>query len=267
MRVVRVDPIGRFRFQSARITALVRKALSGEGFELGFQPVVAVAGGDQAQYQTLLRLRDEKGVLHTAAEVLAAVEGSDQLHQIDQRVVQIATELLRDRAREQKRVRLFLTQSARTLASEGYADWLLETLSLAKIEPGSLVIDLRLDEALIHTLSLQEFCGRMVPEGVQLCLSQYETGIEPESLLTRLPLGFIRLAARYSRDLADPATCDQMRAAIEQAHRHGLQVIGQQVEDPQAAATLWMSGVDYIQGNLVQRVAEGLDFDFQHQVL
>lgn len=58
-----------------------------------------------------------------------------------------------------------------------------------------------------------------------------------------------------------------MREAIEHAHRLGLQVIGQQVEDPQAAATLWMSGVDFIQGNLVQRAAGGLDFDFQHSVL
>ncbi|GAA4859177.1 EAL domain-containing protein [Luteimonas vadosa] len=276
LRHARTMPIGIARYtppharhdeRDRAMAALVRKALAEDGFELAFQPVVAVAGGDQAQYQTLLRLRDADGELHTAAEILAAVEGSDQLHQIDQRVVQIAVDMLRERKKEQKRIRLFLTQSARTLASEGYADWLIETLSLAGIEPGTLVIDLRLDEALVHTLSLQEFCARMVPEGVQLCLSQYETGIDPESLLTRLPLGFIRLAARYSRELSDTATCDQMRQAIDQAHRHGLQVIGQQVEDPQAAATLWMSGVDYIQGNLVQRVAEGLDFDFQHSVL
>ena len=38
-------------------------------------------------------------------------------------------------------------------------------------------------------------------------------------------------------------------------------------EDPQAAATLWMSGVDFIQGNLVQQVAGEMDFDFHHSVL
>ena len=62
-------------------------------------------------------------------------------------------------------------------------------------------------------------------------------------------------------------TCASRCAAIERAHRLGLQVIGQQVEDPQAAATLWISGVDYIQGNLVQHAAGGLDFDFQNSVL
>jgi EAL domain-containing protein (putative c-di-GMP-specific phosphodiesterase class I) len=39
------------------------------------------------------------------------------------------------------------------------------------------------------------------------------------------------------------------------------------VEEPQAAATLWMSGIDFIQGNLVQQAASELDFDFKNAVL
>ena len=51
------------------------------------------------------------------------------------------------------------------------------------------------------------------------------------------------------------------------AHRLGLQVIGQAVEDPQAAAALWVGGIDYIQGNLVQRPEQALDFDFRSATL
>ena len=54
---------------------------------------------------------------------------------------------------------------------------------------------------------------------------------------------------------------------IDRAHRRGLEVIGHGVEDAQAAATLWMSGIDFIQGNLVQQADRGLDFDFQQAVL
>jgi EAL domain-containing protein (putative c-di-GMP-specific phosphodiesterase class I) len=39
------------------------------------------------------------------------------------------------------------------------------------------------------------------------------------------------------------------------------------VEDAQSAATLWMSGIDFIQGNLVQQAERGMDFDFQQAVL
>jgi EAL domain-containing protein (putative c-di-GMP-specific phosphodiesterase class I) len=75
------------------------------------------------------------------------------------------------------------------------------------------------------------------------------------------------LSGRYARAHGDAALRDELRGIIDRAHRHGLQVIGPQVEDPQGAATLWMSGIDFIQGNLVQQAAGELDFDFQHSVL
>lgn len=253
--------------QARETVDAVRRAITENAFELAFQPVVAVAGGDDAQYQTLLRMRDEAGALHTAAEVLPAAEGAGLLHEIDHRVLQLAVETLQRQRRDKRPVRLFVSQSPRTLAREGYGDWMVELLAAHDVEDAALVVDVRQEDALIHALSLKEFCTAMVPAGIQLCLSQYQAGDEADALLAQLPLGFVRLAARYSTRLDETDVRDEMRAAIEHAHRLGLQVIGQQVEDPQAAATLWMSGVDYIQGNLVQRAAGELDFDFQHSVL
>lgn len=253
--------------ESEGAVGALKVALANDRFELAYQPVVAVAGGDAAQYQTLLRMRGEDGQLQTAAEILPVAEAAGLLHEIDQRVLEHAVEVLQQRSRENSPVRLFVTQSARTLASEGYAERVIEILSGHDIAGASLVIDVRLDDALIHTLALKEFCAAMVPAGIQLCLSQYQAGSESDALLAQLPLGFVRLAGLYSTRLGEPAIRDEMRAAIERAHRLGLQVIGQQVEDPQSAATLWMSGVDFIQGNLVQRAAGGMDFDFQHSVL
>ena len=247
--------------------AALKDALANDRFELAYQPVVAVAGGDEAQYQTLLRMRGEDGALQTAAEILPVAEAGGLLHEIDQRVLAHVIGVLQQRNHDNSPVRLFVTQSSRTLGSEGYADRVIEMLASHDVAGASLVIDVRLDDALIHALALKEFCTAMVPAGIQLCLSQYQAGSESDVLLAQLPLGFVRLAGLYSARLGEPAIRDEMRAAIERAHRLGLQVIGQQVEDPQSAATLWMSGVDFIQGNLVQRAAGGMDFDFQHSVL
>lgn len=246
---------------------LIHDALANDRFELAYQPIVAVAGGDEAQYQTLLRLRDAEGGLHTAAEILPTAEAAGVLHEIDRQVLKLAIATMQERIGQDRPVRLFVTQSPRSLTREGYAGFLLESLAGTGIDGPSLVIDVRQEDALVHAVALQEFCNAMVPAGVQLCLSQYNAGREADALIARLPLGFVRLAARYSNQLDDGGVRDEMRAAIERAHRLGLQVVGQQVEDPQAAATLWMSGVDYIQGNLVQHAAGGLDFDFQHSVL
>jgi len=75
------------------------------------------------------------------------------------------------------------------------------------------------------------------------------------------------MAARFSSSHANPQTRDEMRSAIEVAHRANLQIIGQQIEDPQAAAAMWVGGVDFIQGNMVQSAGSDLDFDFLNAVL
>lgn len=274
LREARATPVGIAAYQPPqRVDAnsetmdAVRQAIAEDRFELAFQPVVAVAGGDTAQYQTLLRMRAADGTLLPAAEFLPAAEAAGLMHEIDRAVLQSAIAVLQRRRRENNPVRLFVSQSAKSLAREGYADLVVEAVAAHDVDGASLIVDVRQDEALIHALALKEFCAAMVPAGIQLCLSQYRAGDEADALLAQLPLGFVRLDSRYSTRLEDGPTRDEMRAAIERAHRLGLQVIGQHVEDPQAAATLWMSGVDYIQGNLVQRAAGELDFDFQHSVL
>jgi EAL domain-containing protein (putative c-di-GMP-specific phosphodiesterase class I)/PleD family two-component response regulator len=249
------------------LAADIRSAMVDERFELIYQPIVAVAGGDEAQYQTLLRLRRDDGTLHNAAEIVPAAESAGLMQDIDRWVLERALDVMQQRRAQSRPVRLFVPQSPRTLARDGYADWLIEAITARALDGPSLVIDLRLTDALIHTVTLRQFCEQMVPVGVQFCLSQYEHSSDADALLAQLPLGYLRLSARYAEINGGGDVRDEMRVAIERAHRLGLQVVGHRVEDPQAAATLWMSGIDYIQGNLVQQAAGELDFDFQHAVL
>ena len=249
------------------IIDMVRLALDSEGLQLAFQPVVAVAGGDQAQFQVLLRVRDAQGIERMAGEFLAAAESAGLVPKLDRWVMEQALALLQKRRVESKPVRLFVSQSPRTLAQDDYANWLAQALTAASIDGTSLVIDLRLDDALVHSMLLRQFCEQLVPVGVQFCLSQYRHGGDANLLLEQLPLGYLRLSADFAHQPLAQDVRDEMREVIERAHRLGLQVIGQAVEDPQAAAALWMGGIDFIQGNLVQRAEHALDFDFKNATL
>ncbi|HEY0335168.1 MAG TPA: EAL domain-containing protein [Stenotrophomonas sp.] len=235
--------------------------------ELAYQPIVAVAGSDIAQYQVLLRLRQPDGTLLQAGQVIPAAEAAGRIADLDQQVLDHALGLLQHYQHAKPPLRLFVSQSPRTLAREAFAEWLQQSLVQREVQGTSLVIDVRLDDALIHTVTLQQFCARLMPVGVQFCLSQFEPGEEANALLTQLPLSFVRMASRYAASHADMRLRDELRGAIDLAHRHGLLIIGQQIEDAQAAAAMWVGGVDFIQGNLVQSVGRELDFDFQSTVL
>ncbi len=246
---------------------LQRIAMLDGQLEPAYQPIVAVAGGDIAQYQVLLRLRQRDGSLLSAGQILPAAEAGGRIADLDQQVLDHALGLLHLYQHATPPLRLFVSQSTRTLARTAFADWLIDTIGRRGVTGTSLVIDLRLDDALVHTATLQQFCARLMPLGVQFCISQFEPGAEAEALLAHLPLGYLRLSARFAGAHTDPALRDQLRATIDLAHRAGLLIIGQQIEQAQAAAAMWMGGVDFIQGNLVQSVGDQLNFDFQNAVL
>ncbi|HEY5972868.1 MAG TPA: EAL domain-containing protein, partial [Pseudoxanthomonas sp.] len=244
-----------------------RIALADADLELAYQPIVSVAGSEVAQYQVLLRMRQADGTLVSAAQAVPAAEMAGRIVELDRQVLERVLALLARAQSEGPALRLFVSQSPRSLARDTMADWLLDAIADRGIEGTSLIIDLRLDDALIHSVTLRQFCHRLMPAGVQFCLSQFEPGREAEALLTQLPLGYLRVSSRYATAHYDPALRDQLRGTIDLAHRLGLQVIGQQIEDPQAAAAMWMGGVDFIQGNLVQSVGSDMGFDFHNSVL
>ena len=244
-----------------------RLALLEGQIELAYQPIVSVAGSDLAQYQVLMRLRQPDGTVLSAGQVIPAAEASGRIADLDQQVMEHALNLVAQRAEQGAPLRLFVSQSPRTLAREAFADWILQAISERNIDGSAVVIDIRLADALIHAVTLAEFCRRLMPVGVQFCLGQFEPGDEADALLTQMPLGYVRMAGRFAAAHQDNALRDQLRAVIEMAHRQNLQVIGQQIEDPQAAAAMWVAGIDFVQGNLVSSVGSDLDFDFQNAVL
>ncbi|KAF1015116.1 MAG: DNA-binding response regulator MtrA [Stenotrophomonas maltophilia] len=222
----------------AAITEQEHLALLEGQLELAYQPIVAVAGGGSAQYQLLLRLRQADGTVLTAGQVIPAAEAAGRIADLDQQMLEHAPGLLDLYRHATPPLHLFVSQSMRTLQREALADWLLESLQQRDLAGSSLVIDVRLPDALIHTVPLQQSCQRLAPAGVRFCLSQFEPGHDATALLGQLPLSFVRMAARFSSSHANPGTCKELRRAIEAAHAAGMQIIGQQIEDPQAAAAM-----------------------------
>ena len=274
LREARVAPLGIAAYKppvqdarDERLLALLREAIANDGLRLAFQPVVAVDGGEEAQFQALLRLPEGERPMHSAREVLPLAEANGLMPDIDRAVLARAIGHLGDRESDAPPVRLFVSHSPRTLTDGDHVAWLRQALEARDVAASQLVLDLRLDDALVHSEELAPALARLADAGVGVCLSQYLHGSEADVLLGRLPLHYLRLSPRYTAADATAAERDEARGVIQRAHAIGLRVIGPSVEDPRAAAALWSSGIDYLQGNLVQEPEHALDFDFQAPVL
>ena len=253
--------------QESSLIEQLREAISNDGFGLIYQPIVAVQGSHEAQYQTLLRLRDASGRLRPAAEILPLAERAKLMIDIDRWVLTRAMSVLRQQRDSGRSVRLFVPQAMTTFTAMDQGAWLKAELAANELTGAALVLEGRLEDALLNPPALVAFAAAVRDDGVQLCLGQYEHTADANRLLDLIPLSFIKLAGKYVASNASQDVRDELRALIDRAHRLGIQVIGHRVEDASAAATLWMSGIDYIQGNLVQSAAGALDFDFKTAVL
>src|SRR5690606_13554825 len=98
--------------------------------------------------------RDARGTEHAAGQVLAAAARVGATLDVDRRVLEIAIGALRRQQQENRALRLFVTQSPSTLSHKGHAQWLLQALAEAGVDGGSLVVDVRQEDALVHALSL-----------------------------------------------------------------------------------------------------------------
>ncbi len=243
--------------------AWLRDAITHDRIELALQPIVAIRGGVDAQFQSLLRLRDAEGQLRTAAELLPIAQRAGLLVEMDRCVLGRALALARRQQDRWKPVKLFVPQALATLSAPDQGAWLKQEIARHGGMGGYLVLGCRMEDALLNPGVLAALAAGLHKSGVRMCLSRFEHGEEAERLLEANPPAFLKLAPRY---VAANATADdraQAQRAIELAHRLGSKVIASCVEDPQVAAWLWTSGLDYVQGNLLAPPGSSLDFDFQ----
>ncbi len=253
---------------TALAEALAESMATGDGrLHVTFQPIVALDGSDQAHFQVLVRMRDGDGQAMRARDFLPVAQAAGLMPELDRWVLRQSLQLLHDRRAQGRPMRVFVSQSSRTLAQETFIASMLEALDTAGADGHSLVIDIRMEDALLHTLLLRQACAELTGVGVRFCLSQFRKSEEADELLQLLPLAYLRLDMAFAVQPMPKTLRDELRGIVERAHGLGIPVIGQAVEDPQTAATLWTGGVDFLQGNLVQEPGQGLDYDFGGSVL
>lgn len=246
---------------------LLRDALANDRITLAYQAIVAVKGSADARFQTLVRLREDTGRVWLAAEILPVALRAGLLVQLDRCVLAKSLAIVRQQRDRWAPVQLFVPQSLRSLVSADHARWMKEELARQGVEGSSLLLQCPLEDALLNPALLASFVASMRELKVRMCLVHYAPGAEAERLLELVSPAFIKLAPRYVSPNAKEEARAELGQVIARAHAMGIKVVGARVEDARVAASLWLSGIDFLQGRLVHPVSDNLEFNFRDGVL
>lgn len=255
------------REHASQVAALLDEAFEPGRLDLDFQPIVALQGGEQAQYQTLLRLHAPDGEVIPAGKLLPVVREVGRLPDFDRWVLARALEVIANRMAMAKGVTLFVNQSVESMCQGDYVAWMAERISGPGQLGESLVLEINADEVGLALDQVHAVCTDLVVRGVRFCLSHYRGSEDQDGMLHVLPVDLVKVAPDLITRLGSSEQRSAFNQLVDRMHERTVGVIAPRVEDTRTAAVLWMSGIDYIQGNLVQTAGSSLDFDFNSAVL
>lgn len=238
----------------------INRALGGDYFQLFYQPIIGLKGDGQERYNVFIRLRDDRQGVREAKEFLAAAVQSGRMTAIDRWVIEHAILVLADQRHQGRKLNFFINLAEETLREEALVPWLGELLTRRQLEGDWLTFQLLEEQVLANVPRYGQFSQELAALGCHTAFNRYGGSPRSEKLLASLPVDFVKLDAQLTTGIADDERKEQqLGQLIDKIRAQGKASIATNIEDAGTLSILWTAGVDYVQGNFLQRPSPHLE--------
>lgn len=226
-------------------------------FELHAQPIISTAGRVTRgpALEVLLRLIDDDGKLVAPRQFIPAAERYQLMASIDRWVVQATLSAISHGAiRLPDERSCSINLSAQALAEDGFLDFVVDCLDHSQVPPYRLCFEISESAVMERVDQARRFAAVVHGMGCQFGLDDFGSGLGSFTTLRELSIDFLKIDGTYTRDLRPDSLNHQVVSAITGLSRIlGFRVIAEQVETQADFEMLRTIGVDFIQGNFVDR--------------
>lgn len=203
--------------------------------------------------EALVRWRTNEGV-ESAGSFLQVAEESGLIVQVDRFVL---GEVLRDvRQLHDSGADIdwvSINVSARSLQEDDVVAFLCEAVADSGVRPSAIVFEVTETAAMIDVESTVAKLHELRAVGFGIALDDFGTGYSSINYLRQMPVTMMKIAQPFIADIATTNGDDFLRAIIDLAHRLGLPVVGEGVEELQQLRGLQAMACDLGQGYLLGR--------------
>jgi len=226
-------------------------------FELHAQPVISLAGRVERgpALEILLRMLDEDGRLVPPRQFIPAAERYQLMGSIDRWVVQATLSAIANGAiRLPDERSCSINLSAQSLADDGFLDFVVECLDHSQVPPHRICFEVSEAAVMERFDQARRFVAVLHGMGCQFGLDDFGSGLGSFTTLRDLALDYLKIDGTYTRDLRPETLNHQVVTAVTAVSKIlGFRVIAEQVETQADFEALRAIGVDFIQGNFIDR--------------
>jgi len=249
------------RHREMRWVSRLTSATEEGRLDLAFQPIIAVAGGNQTRphYELLLRLRDDDGRVVMPDEFIPAAERFNVMPLLDRVVIQRVLRTLvpsrRDRVVDPPYT-VAVNLSGSSLADPGFVESLIEQLDEHDPTPGVLCFEIKETAAVANLANASHLMRELTGRGCLLSLDDFGSALSSFSYLRNLPVHYLKIDGQFVQDVAsDPMDRALVEAIVKIGQAMGVHVVAERVESQPVLDALRQIGVGYAQGYLLGRPA------------
>lgn len=233
----------------------IHNALENDGFELYYQPITNIDGGegDGGYVEVLLRMRN---TFSAAPELIlpgAFIPVAERYHmmpKIDRWVVQHILRALASGAGMFAKIKTCaINISGQSLNDMQLCDFIVDVLNDTGVAPQRLCLEISESSLVANLDGAKPFIHKLRELGCCFALDDFGAGLSVFEYLQGLPVDYIKLDGSLIHDISENhVSLARVRALNYITHVMGMRSIAEYVEDEETMNALKSTAVNYAQG-------------------
>ncbi len=244
----------------AQIVRRLQQALQHGHFQLVYQPIISLMGDDQENYSVMVRLLDALDPPLETQDIIAAAAQAGLLEEIEKWAIRTAIQVIGEQRQAGQRISLFLNVSTDSFLNPNIVLWICDCLREFDVRGNWLTFQFYEENVTPNLATLARLIDTLKKIKCRVAVKRFGMLARPEQILQNLPLDYVLLNSSFAQGLADdPAKQQRLVALATLAHEFNVKTVVTGVEDARSLTVLWTAGVDYVQGNFLQRPSATLE--------
>ena len=242
---------------------LIKDALSHNRIAGFYQPIVSIKAASGERYIASLELWAEDGEKFYEKNYRRAAERSGTAQALDRWLILHAIKKIAEINKSSSKVEFFIPLGVGSVQDESLAPWISECLDKAGVAGEQLIFMINEGHAVSHLKAAKALFFALKGINCQLGLDDFGTGISPFQLIKHFQADYVRINVAYLENLAQNGdNQESIREFANQATSMNIRSITPGVEDAAILSVLWTLGIDFVQGDFLQRPEQVLNYDF-----
>ena len=242
-------------------TKELKSAIKEDRILVVFQPILDVKATKTNKFETLIRLKDKEGNIHSPAKFMQAAKLSRQYLRLTRIVIKKAFEYFKDKPYEFS-VNVSMDDIV-DMTTRNYIKQLLQSFP----EPSRVVFEILETEEIDDFETIDSFSKEIHSFGAKLAIDDFGSGYSNYDYVIKLNVDYLKIDSSLIKHIdSDEQAVIIVESIIQVAQKLNLKTIAEFVHSKEVMQKIEQMGIDFAQGYYINKPLSSVDTHFTDNI-